>query len=97
MLGRRLFLMDSESPFLSGGFDFLDSGFENRQYTCYSIRLSRKNKEAEVYKNNKCVQKIALSRFPDTVDFNNVDHVSQLIRTVREKGLVGLMEQYGLE
>jgi len=77
----------------------LESGghtFDSREYPCFSVKVMQKTKELFVYKNQKCIQKLPFEKFPPEVDFNNVDHLSSIIKTVRDRGLVGLMEEYKL-
>lgn len=87
--------MESESSF--PGLEFIDNGFENKLYPCYSVRIVQKNKEVEIHKNSKCIQKISMSTFPKELDFNNIDHIAEIIATIRNHGLVGLMTKYQLK
>ncbi len=79
------------------GFGFSDSGFENNLAPTFGVRLNKRSKDVEVFKNNKCIQKIPMASFPAEVSFDNVAHISAIIKIVREDGLVGLMTHYKLK
>lgn len=79
------------------GFDISEATAEHKIYPCWSARLNRKTNEIEIYKNNKSMQKIPMSDFPSDIDFNNVNHISAIIKVAKEEGLVGLMNKYRLK
>lgn len=79
------------------GFDIAEATFDNKLYPCFAVRINRKTSEIEIHRNSKCIQKIPMQDFPSEIDFNNVSHISAIIKVVKEEGLVGLMNKYQLK
>jgi hypothetical protein len=68
--------------------------YENQKFVCYGIRCQKGKVIVTI--NNKNVQSFLESDFPETIDFNQVDQVSEIIEVVRQGGLQSLIDKYEL-
>ena len=83
---------------MSKGTDVFDLAFEEDVvFPCYSIKVLPRTNGVEVHRNRKMIKRFKLSTFPPEIDFNNLDHIGDLIKIVKEEGCVGLMNKYQLE
>ena len=73
-----------------------EAGFEELIFPCYSIRVLSVSKEIEICRHKKVLKKFAQSLFPKDFDFNNVDTLCLILNTVKEHGMVGLVNKYQL-
>lgn len=69
--------------------------YENKKFTCYGVRLQKDKVIITV--DNKNVREFVTADFPDEMDFNSVDQVSEIINVVRTTGIRGLIARYSLE
>jgi hypothetical protein len=71
--------------------------FDNRVYPTFGIRLIKKATEVEITRDNKPLLRIPRKLFPKEIDFNNVEHISALIKLVKEKGVDEVLLQYKIK
>jgi len=88
--------MVENTPMFLTSLEYPDTGFDSNQYACFSVRINKKSKEVEVCRNNKVMQKFAVSDFVPAIDPNSVEELASMIRTVRETGIEGLANKFNL-
>lgn len=70
--------------------------YETKKYDCYGIRLSKNKEKVMITINNKNVETFARSDFPNTLDFNNLDQIIQMISLLRKNGVAAIISAYNL-
>lgn len=76
--------------------ELYDPSFEEEKYPCYGIRILHKTNEVDVCRDKKTIKRFSQDCFPD-INFNDVNSISKLIKTVKEEGCVGLMRAYKIQ
>jgi hypothetical protein len=75
--------------------DLYDPSFEEERYPCFSIKVLNGTKEIDVCRDKKTIKRFKQESF-EGIDFNNVDDISKLIKILKYKGCVGLMNTFNI-
>jgi len=71
--------------------------FDNQIFSCWSIKVFKKNDLVQVFENKKMKRAFYLSSFPENLNLDDVDTFSMLIKEVRENGVDSLKKRFKLK